>query len=728
MTTPLFDSFLFGGDWNPEQWPEDTWERDIEQLEHAHINEATINVFSWALLQQDDDAYDFTTLDKIVALLVKHGFNIVFATGAAALPAWLVRKHPETIRTTFAGQRRVFGGRHNFCPNSAVFRRMSSALAGRIAERYTGTPGLVAWHIGNEYGGGGGLCYCEACAAAFRAWLRAKYGTLDALNAAWCANFWSHTILDWDDIVPPVELGDGIGSDWDLKKCVISGLMMDYRRFQNESQLGCYVNERDAVRRFDTTTPITTNLMGTFKDLDYFAWGREMDVVSWDNYPGMGMPSSRVAMNHDLMRGVGGGKPFMLMEQTPNQQNWFPFCKVKQPGEVAALSWQAVAHGADTVQFFQMRQSLGGCERFHGAVIAHDGTEESRVFRSVKALGADLEKVAPQIMGSTVRARVAVMFDWESYWSLEGCVGPTAGFAYPEEVHRFYRAFNKRGIAVDIIPSTTPADRLEQYAIVAAPALIMVKPGAAEAIDAYVRDGGRFITGYMSGIHDEHDLVIPGGYPGPFRRLAGVWAEEIDAIAPGETIPVEFRTAPSADDVTLSPNGAVPSPVVSGRSVSSPVISSGAEGEVEKSHAVPALIHASGEIVASIMHLEGAQALAVYGGDGFYAGTPAVTAHAVGDGTAYYVGTPLDEAGMDAFVSPILAEAGLTIHDLPGGVEYAERVADDGRTFTFVMNMTDKPQSADVPELAGLADLLVDGTELTGRLDLRPYQVVVVKR
>ncbi|RSX54639.1 beta-galactosidase [Bifidobacterium samirii] len=683
MTQPMFDTFLFGGDWNPEQWPEETWEHDIEMLEHAHINEATINVFSWTLLQRDDTTYDFTTLDNIVNLLVKHDFNIVLATGTAALPAWLVRTHPETIRTTFDGRRRVFGGRHNFCPNSAVFRRLSRELAGRIAERYAGTPGLKAWHIGNEYGGGGGLCYCETCAEAFREWLRAKYGTVEALNRAWCANFWSHTIVDWADVVPPVEMGDGIGSDWDLKKSVISGLMMDYRRFQNDSQLACFVNERDAVREHDAATPITTNLMGTFKDLDYFAWGREMDVVSWDNYPGMGMPSSRVALNHDLMRGVGGGKPFMLMEQTPNQQNWFPFCKVKRPGEVAALSWQAVAHGADTVQFFQMRQSIGGCERFHGAVIAHDGTERSRVFRETAALGENLAKAAPALMGSEVRARVAVMFDWDSYWSLEGCVGPTAGFAYPEEVHRFYRAFNKRNIAVDVIASTTGADELAKYAVVVAPAMIVVKPGVADAVDAYVRGGGRFVTGYMAGIHDEHDLVVPGGYPGPFREMAGVWAEEIDALAPGETIPVVFDGAEA--------DGAA----------------------------------AAGEVVASIMHLEGARALATYGGDGFYAGTPALTVNERGDGRVYYVGTPLDEAGMDAFAEPLIADAGLTPIATPDGVEIAFRHADDGRTFAIVLNMTDDAQHVALPAcLHGRADLL-GGGELGDTADLAPYQVVV---
>lgn len=280
---PMFDSFLFGGDWNPEQWPEDTWERDIEMLEDAHINEVAINVFSWALLQPAEDRYDFSMLDRIVALLVKHHFNIVMATGTAALPGWMVRLHPEVIRTEQNGTHHVFGGRHNFCPTSPYFRKASRALAAHVAERYAGTPGLVTWHVCNEYGGGGGLCYCEQCAESFREWLKAKYGTVENLNKAWCANFWSHTIYDWDDVVPPVSYGDGISD----AKCVVSGLQMDYRRFQSQAQLECYKNERDAIREYDTTTPVTTNLMGTFKDLDYFEWAKEMDVVSWDNYPGM---------------------------------------------------------------------------------------------------------------------------------------------------------------------------------------------------------------------------------------------------------------------------------------------------------------------------------------------------------------------------------------------------------------------------------------------------------
>lgn len=672
---PMFDHFLFGGDWNPEQWPEDTWEHDLDMLEDAHINEVTINVFSWALLQPAEDRYDFSMLDKIVTLLVKHDFNIVMATGTAALPGWMVRLHPETIRTEQNGTRHVFGGRHNFCPTSPYFRKASRALAAHVAERYAGTSGLVAWHVCNEYGGGGGLCYCDHCAEAFRTWLKNKYGTVEALNKSWCANFWSRTIYDWGDVVPPVSYGDGISD----AKCVVSGLQMDYRRFQNQAQLACYTNERDAIRAYDAATPITTNLMGTFKDLDYFEWAKEMDVVSWDNYPGMDTPPSFTAMCHDLMRGIGGNKPFMLMEQTPNQQNWFPFCKVKRPGEVRKLSWQAVAHGADTVQFFQMKQSIGGCERFHGAVIAHDGTEQSRVFKETAALGGELDRIGKRIMGSQIRAKVAIMFDWQSCWSLEGCVGPTAGFSYPNEVHRFYRAFWRRNVPVDIIESTMPLDKLKQYDLVVAPALITVLPGVAETLESYVSEGGSFITGYMAGIHDEHDLVVPGGYPGKLRDLMGVWVEEIDVLAPDETIEVH--------------------------------------GDA---------VDAKGEIVASIIHREGARRLATYGGGEFYAGHSALTVNTYGKGKAYFVGTPLDETGMSAFMAPIIKELGLKPLDTPEDVSLSVRYGDDGVRYAFLINNSESDKRLCLDELNGGVELLT-GHVVDGPVELKPYGVNVIE-
>ena len=668
---PKFKKMLYGGDYNPNQWPKEIWDEDMKLFHQAGINSTTINVFSWAKIQPSENEYDFTELDEIVDTLTKEDVQIVMATSTGALPAWMVHRYPEVARTDFEGRHHKFGHRHNACPNSPVFQKYAKRLAEKLAERYGDNKNIVCWHISNEYGG---ECYCENCAKAFRVWLKDKYKTLDEVNKAWNMEFWGHTIYDWDEIVPPNDLGDGM--PWG-SGTAFAGMSLDYMRFNSDGMLNNYKMERDAIRKYDKETPITTNLMGTYKGLDYFKWAKEMDIVSWDNYPSYNTPWSHVAMTHDLMRGLKDA-PFMLMEQTPNQQNWFPFCKVKQPGEVRKLSWQAVAHGADTVRFFQMKQSLGGCERFHGAVIAHDGTEESRVFKETAALGEELDRIGRRIMGSRIESRVAIMFDWQSYWSLEGCVGPTTGFNYPNEVHRFYRALWRRNVPVDMIASTTPLARLSQYDLAIAPALITVLPGVAETLEAYVADGGPFITGYMAGIHDEHDLVVPGGYPGKLRRLMGVWVEEIDALAPGETIEVHGGT-----------------------------------------------VDAKGEIVASIIHREGAERLATYGGDEFYAGHSALTVNAYGKGKAHFAGTPLDETGMSAFMAPIIKELDLKSLDTPEDVSLSVRYGDGGTRYAFLINNSAADKRLCLSELNGGTELLT-GTVINDLIELKPYGVDVI--
>lgn len=312
-----FKRILYGGDYNPNQWPKDIWQEDMRIFKDARINSATINVFSWAKIQPSEEVYDFSELDEIVEMLSRENYDIVLATSTAALPAWMVKRYPEVARTDYEGRHHKFGQRHNACPNSPVYQKYAEALAKELAKRYGSNEHIACWHINNEYGG---ECYCENCEKAFRVWLRKKYGTIEALNKAWNLEFWGHTIYDWDEIVLPNALSEGLGSD----KTAFAGISVDYRRFMSDSMLGNYVMERDAVRCYDKETPITTNLMGTYKGLDYFKWAKEMDVVSWDNYPSYDTPWSQTAMCHDLMRGLKD-ESFMLMEQTPSQQNWQPY-------------------------------------------------------------------------------------------------------------------------------------------------------------------------------------------------------------------------------------------------------------------------------------------------------------------------------------------------------------------------------------------------------------------
>ncbi|MDE7067952.1 MAG: beta-galactosidase, partial [Schaedlerella arabinosiphila] len=633
-----FNKMLYGGDYNPEQWPKDVWQQDMELFDKAGINSATINVFSWARIQPAEEVYDFRELDEIVDTLAKAGKQIVLATSTAALPAWMVKRYPEVARVDYEGRRHKFGQRHNACPNSPVYRHFVKELTARLAERYGSHEHVVCWHINNEYGG---ECYCENCEKAFRVWLRKKYGTIEALNKAWNLTFWGHNIYDWDEVVLPNALSEGIEGEEEPgnEKTAFAGISIDYRRFNSDSILDNFRLERDTIQQYDRDTLVTTNLMGTYKGLDYFKWAKEMDIVSWDNYPSYDTPWSTVAMWHDLMRGLKNA-PFMLMEQTPSQQNWQPYNSLKKPGQMRAQSWQTVAHGADTIQFFQLRRSVGGCEKFHGAVIGHAGSDQTRVFREVAQLGEELNRIGDSIIGSKTESKVGIMFYWDNYWALEYTSGPNKDLKYVDQITRYYEYFYSKNMSVDLIPVDADFSR---YDLVAAPVLYMVKEGMAKALERYVAEGGTLVTGFMSGIVNESDNVHLGGYPGPLRALAGIWAEEIDALAPEQSNEILFT------DGTKACCG----------------------------------------LLCDILHLEGAEEIARYGSN-FYAGTPAVTKNAFGKGYTYYVGSVLSEDGLAKVLDLACDGAGVaSVIGEETELEVTRRISDAGAVY-FVMNFKDQ--------------------------------------
>lgn len=423
------------------------------------------------------------------------------------------------------------GGRHNSCPHSPAYRQYAAELAGRLTERYRDRPSLELWNISNEFGG---ACYCDNCERAFRLWLQERYSTLDRLNEAWNTVFWSHTFTDWEEIVVPNELSEQ-ESD---RHTAFQGISVDYNRFMSDSMLACYKLEYDAIRKHMPGAVITTNLMGAYKPLDYFKWGREMDIISWDNYPRLDTPRSYTAMMHDLMRGLKEGEPWLLMEQTPSQQNWQPYNSLKRPGVMRLWSYQAIARGAESVLFFQMRRSAGACEKFHGAVIEHSGHGNTWVFREVAELGGELQRLGAELLDSRVKSRVAILFDWENWWALEYSSGPSRALNYVDELHKYYKALYDQNIQADLIG--LEAD-FSQYDVILAPVLYMIKDGLAGRIERFVEEGGTWLSTFFSGIVDKRDRVALGGYPGELRRVLGVWAEEIDALPPEITNRIEMK-------------------------------------------------------------------------------------------------------------------------------------------------------------------------------------------
>jgi beta-galactosidase len=656
---------LYGGDYNPNQWTRNIWDEDMKFFKDAHINSATINVFSWAKIQPAEDVYDFSELDDIVDMLSNENYDIVLATSTGAVPAWMAKRYPEIERTDWNGIHHKFGERHNACPNSLVFQKYSARLAGKLAERYGKNPHVKCWHISNEYGG---ICYCENCEKAFRRWLKKKYKTLDNVNRAWNTEFWGHTIYDWDEIVAPNALGEGLWNE----STAFAGISIDYMRFNSDGMLKNYINERDAIRKHDPDAVITTNLMGTYKQLDYFKWAKEMDIISWDNYPSYNTPWSYSAMCHDLMRGLKD-QSFMLMEQTPSQQNWQKYNSLKRPGQMRAQSYQTIAHGADTIQFFQLRRSVGGCEKFHGAVISHAGTENTRVFREVQQLGAELERLGGTILGSRNEAQVGIVFDWDNYWGLEYTSGPSEDLKYVDQIHSYYEFFYNKNIPVNMIPVDADFSR---YKIVVAPVLYMVKDGMKEALESFVKNGGILLTTYMSGIVDQSDNVYLGGYPGPLRDLAGIWVEEIDALAPEQSNSVRFRS-----------------------------------GEAYQCN-----------LVCDRIHLESAKSLGEYECD-FYAKEPAVTRNSYGDGSVYYVGTQLSKEGKEYLLHTVCEQAG--VYGVAGDENGLEIVCrhNQNQTIYFIMNF--KEESQIVPEqFYGCMDLLTQ-KQIPDKAKLEQYGVYI---
>ena len=656
----MVKKMLYGGDYNPEQWDEAVWEEDMRMFRLAGIDCVTLNVFSWAALQSDEVTYHFERLDKIMELVRKNNLKVVMATSTAAHPAWMAKKYPEVLRTEFNGMKRKFGSRHNSCPNSPVYQKYSVALARKLAERYGTYDNIVTWHISNEYGG---ECYCENCEKAFRVWLKEKYGSIEALNKAWNTSFWGHTFYDWDEIVVPNLQSEHFAQN----RTTFQGISLDYRRFNSDSILHNYLGEYEAVKAVTPHIPVTTNLMGFYKALDYQKWAGYMDVVSWDNYPDPTDPPALVAMRHDLMRGLKQGAPFMLMEQTPSVTNWQSYNLLKRPGDMRLISYQAVAHGADTVMFFQMRRSIGACEKFHGAVIDHVGTENTRVFLEVSQLGEELKQLGDTTLDSRTPSKAAMLVDWDNWWALEYSAGPSCDLKYMDELANYYTALYDNNISVDIISAQDP---LDDYKVVIAPVMYMTKPGADEKIRKFVSEGGTFVTTFLSGLVDEHDLVITGGYPGKLRDILGIWVEETDAL-------------PSYMKNSFSWN--------------------------EKSYDCG--------LICDIMHMENAQALASYDKD-FYEGTPVLSRNEFGKGHAYYVATRAGQDFYADFLKKVLEEQGVEPVFKPcKGVEITLRRKEE-TNFLFFLNHN--PQ-----ETVLIAEK--PGTDLLTGKEYRPGDEIVLQ-
>lgn len=621
------DGLSFGGDYNPEQWPSDVWREDIELMGIAGVNLVTLGVFSWGMLEPRDNEYDWGWFDDIIGLLADGGIAVDLATPTAAPPNWLLHQHPEILPVDEHLVPYQPGGRLGWCPSSPVFRTHALRITQALAERYGSHPAVRLWHVSNELGGGNARCYCAVSASRFREWLRDRYESIDALNAAWNTAFWGHRFGLFAEIEPPRGNRDVANPS----------LFLDYARFSSDELLAHYDAEA-VILRAHSAAPVTTNFMvnSGAHVVNYSAWAGHVDIVANDHYTLVSDPgrAQELSFSADRMRGLTRGRrPWMLMEHSTGAPAWQQRNRAKEPGEIARNALAHVARGSDSAMFFQWRASLGGAEQYHSAMLPHDGTD-TRVWREVVALGDALRRLAC-VAGSPVEpAKVALLVDEESAWAFEQGLKPHRALKYSREPRLWHSAFWNRQVLIDVLPADAP---LDDYTLVIVPSLYIVGQERADRIAQYVATGGTALITYLSGIVDQTNKVLPGGYPGAFRAILGAWSEEFR--------PLQLRESIELDD-------------------GSTVVDWTEDTVVEHAERIIDYVNGAG------------------------AGRAAVTRHEVGSGSAWYVSTALDVESSQRIVDRLITELALPrTSEAPPGVEAVRRCTDTGDVL-FLINHT----------------------------------------
>ncbi|MEU6356234.1 beta-galactosidase [Streptomyces sp. NPDC047072] len=631
-TTPRgLTRLAFGGDYNPEQWPESVWDEDVRLMREARVTMVSVGIFSWALLEPEPGVYDFGWLDRIIGLLHENGVRVDLGTPTVVPPAWFYRANPDALPVTADGTRLAFGSRGAICHSNGAYRAAAAAITTQLAERYADHPALAMWHVHNEYGVPVSACYCDSCAAHFRRWLQTTYGGVEGVNEAWGTAFWGQHYTSLEQIDPP-RTAATVGNP---------GQALDYKRFADATMRENFVMERDILHRLSPGVPVTTNFMTALSQcdsVDYWAWGREVDIVTNDHYLITDGRRTHVnlAMAADLTRSVAGGAPWILLEHSTSGVNWQDRNPSKAPGQMARNSLGHVARGSEGAMFFQWRQSRRGAEKFHSAMVPHGGTD-TRVWREVVELGAALDSLST-IRGTRTQADAAVLWDWHSWWAQTLDWRPSVDHDARERADAFYEALYDRHLTVDF---AHPEADLSAYPLVVVPASYLMTEAAGNNLKEYVENGGTLVVSYFSGIVDEHDAVHEGAYPGVLRDVLGLTVEEFSPLLPDQLVRV---TGPDGSELT---------------------------GDVWSEFVVP----------------RGAETVWTYA-DGLAAGHPAVTRHRLGEGTAWYVSTRLAAQGLDALLGWAAEDARLAPRaELPHDVEVVRRSGESG-TYVFVVNHT----------------------------------------
>ncbi len=649
--------FYYGVDYYPEHWPEERWEVDANLMELAGINVARLAEFAWVKLEPKEGYYDFSWLDKAIDILSKHGIKTVLGTPTASPPMWLVKKYPQILPRDKDGNMMGPGGRRHYCYNSPEYRELSERIVTAMAEHYKDNPNVIGWQIDNELGcHESNRCYCDNCLLKFRDWLKKKYGTIENLNNSWGTIFWSQTYTDWDEVIIPRRT---VGAH-------NPSLLLDFLRFVSDSTIEYQNLQVEILRRICPDKFITHNFMGLFGGLDYYKLAETLDFVSWDNYPKFrGKPNpARIALSHDVMRGVNRNRPFWVMEEQSGAAGWEIFGSHPLPGEIRLWAYQSIAHGADGVVYFRWRTCRFGTEEYWHGILDHDGIPRRR-YEEVKKMGEEL-KTLTEIKDSIYKAETAIIYSYDIRWAFE--IQPNnPDFSYMDQLQKYYTGLFNQHVLVDIVH---PLADLSKYKLVIAPSLYLMTQEIKENLERYVKSGGTLVVTLRSGVKDWNNVVTDKTLPGELAELLGIEIEEYLSMFPDETYHIK-GVGPERFNF---------------------------------------------KAICESLKSKSAEVLAFYE-DGPFAGKPAVTINKFGGGEAIYVGADVDLNYIESLLFWLITRSRVNVIAMGSrDVEVTVRENSNG-TFIFLLNHSDKSETI---------RLLIPG--MIEEITLEPKDVKIIKR
>lgn len=657
-TSPAPPAILLGTAWYPEQWPESRWDAELGLMQQAGIRMVRIGEFAWSRMEPSEGHYDLDWIDRAITGASKHAIYTVLGSPTPTPPAWMTQKYPEILRMNENGRLAEHGNRQHFNFTNVKYREFTRKIAEQMAKRFGRNPWVLGWQIDNEYAE---ESYDPDTKAQFHQWLKARYGTLDNLNARWSTAYWSEWYFDWSQI--PIQTGYGN-----------PGLLLSWKRFVSDTWRSYQKNQLDVIRaNADRRQFITTNMMGWFDGYDHYTVSQDLDLASWDDYVGRGHldPAANGAA-HDLTRGFKR-KNFWVMETQPGSVNWANINNSLDRGEVRAMAWHAIGHGADTVSYWQWRSALNGQEQYHGTLLGADGTPVP-LYAEVQQLGREFAKAGAALAGTSVKSEVAILHSYDSRWAIQW-QKHNSDYNPVAEILSYYRPLRAISQSLDIIPPTAP---LTQYKLVVAPGLNVLSEAAARNLSDYVKQGGHLVLGQRSAMKDDDNSLQTQRQPGPLIEVLGGRVEQYYALL--GPVPVEGQFG-------------------SGQARLWAELLSAKDGKTE--------------------------VLETYGkSNGWLDGQPAAITRQVGKGRITYIGAWFDEPGMSAAAKWMTDISGVkaALGPVPDGIEVYPRTGERGTVFILV-NLAKTEQSVLLP--SEMIDVLEGGSKQT--VTLPQYGVAVLQ-